>query len=219
MSDDLASVLVNVRKAYRLLNAYHRRIIGTVYQIGDNMKIDFRWWRAEPEHWTRRVSTTLRYDERAYLQLMPLYRARFVFTSSEWHEAEAGQWLLEVCHAGDTDYNPNIFDYDPIQMKDPEATASELSLSAAIVCSGAGGDWWKLWEEECPSLDSVDAQANIRVFEGSRVWFGQPAGFNVRMVTRNWSVTEFADEAALKQRCAEFKSLVTAVKNLPAPPE
>jgi hypothetical protein len=40
MSDDLAPLLVNVRRAYRLLIEYHRRVIGIVNEIGATFKID-----------------------------------------------------------------------------------------------------------------------------------------------------------------------------------
>jgi hypothetical protein len=199
MPDSFDPVLLHVRKAYRLLNAYHERVLSTIPRISEYFGKEFQVWM--PDLYYRKHKSNKAIFNSA-LELMPLQCASFLFAPAE-KLPMPGEWLLDVKHVGDSAFTED--DYDPVSLPDPDKAATQIRLFAFLVVEGGGGDWSGLWDNSGYPGDEPEKDVKIA---GETVWQGTSTGCSVWGFGRLWSVADFANEALLNARCAEFQTLV-----------
>lgn len=142
MPDSLDPVLLHVRKAYRLLNAYHQRILSTIPKIAEPFGKEFLCWQAYNYYKGFPTNKTI---FNSHLGLMPLQLASFLYRPLG-KLPMPGEWLLDVRHVGDSAFeDADDDDYDPASLPDPGRAATRIELYAFLVVEGGGGDWYGLW--------------------------------------------------------------------------
>src|SRR5208282_5697009 len=111
MPDSLDPVLLHIRKAYRLLNAYHQRILSTIPKIAERLDKVFLRWDAEEYYTGQKVNKAV---FNHHLGLMSLQKAWFLFRPMG-KLPMPGEWLLEVEHCGDSAFEAEEI-YDPVSL-------------------------------------------------------------------------------------------------------
>jgi hypothetical protein len=203
MPDSLDPVLLHVRKAYRLLNAYHGKILSTIPKIAEPFGKEFLRWEAYHQYKGFAANKAIFNN---YLGLMPLQLASFLYRPVG-KLPMPGEWLLDVHHVGDSALDEvDDDDYDPASLPEPDKAVTRIELYAFLVVEGGGGDWYGLWDNSgYPAGDEPEHDLEIG---GEKVWQGTSAGCMVWAFGREWSVADFANEALLTARCREFHGLV-----------
>jgi len=190
-----------VRKAYRLLNAYHQRILSTIPKIAERFdKVFLSWDASNYFKGFKRNKAVFNH----YLGLVPLQHAWFLFRPVG-KLPMPGEWLLEVDHVGDSAFVEAEDDYDPASLPEPDKAETHISLYAFLVVEGGSGDWDDLWNNSPYPGDEPEQDVKIA---GETVRQGTSTGCTVWTFGRVWSVADFADEALLLSRCKEFQGLV-----------
>jgi hypothetical protein len=197
MTDECANVLLNVRKAYRLLNAYHERLLSLVRQLGEQFgERTFEAWDADERYTKQRWNPQV--FENPY-GLNSLQYAHFLFRPSDKNPIPLER-LLDVTHVGDTCFLSD--DYEAESLEPADRAQTQLSLSAFLVIGGGSDSWFHVWKN---CLYPGDKPEQDKEIGGQRVWQGISAGCNVWGFRRTWSVGDFASENLMKSRCKDFQ--------------
>jgi hypothetical protein len=168
----LEDALTDVRKAYRLLWAYQRRIYDMVeLAAGEFDDMNFYWWTTL--HADRPVqSGTNPMNGRWAWDMLPMARVSYLFLSSDTdrNRTMPGQWMLEVHVDSDGGFEENEEGTEP----DPETfasaaeSASSMTLYAWYCTAESGRNWlngvYRVidWPEDGEVMES--AEPPFRVF-------------------------------------------------------
>jgi hypothetical protein len=197
MADECANVLLNVRKAYRLLNAYHERVLSLIRQLGEQFgERTFEAWDADKKY------TGQKWNPQVFEEpfgLNSLQCSHFLFRPSG-KKPIPFEWLLDVTHVGDTCFSSDDYEAESFQPADKAET--QLSLSAFLVIGGNSDSWFHVWNNCLYPGDNPEQDNEIG---GQPVWQGTSAGCNVWGFRRTWSVGDFANEKLMKLRCKDFQ--------------
>lgn len=97
-ANDIKSALCDVRKAYRLLFLYHRRVADLITEIAGLMRCDFYFQAFRPQ---RHGVYGQNWD-----QALPMIRNCFLFlpTGQDAEDVKTGDWMLAVLVQSDTGF-------------------------------------------------------------------------------------------------------------------
>lgn len=121
--NDVKSALADVRRAYRLLFLYHRRVADLIAEIASLMRCEFYYQAFRPQ---RHGVYGQNWD-----QALPMIRNCFLFLPSgqETQELRTGDWMLAVLVHSDTEFPlDDAPDVSLAKLRPPEAAQSRLSL-------------------------------------------------------------------------------------------
>lgn len=159
---DLKSALVDVRRAYRLLWSYQRRMIDLVQLIGDGFDTHkfYAWASPSFDRQTNLTSTPLK---KWAWDGLPFYKVCFLFmpTEASPHNPKAGDWLLEVfLDTDNVDVQQMRGEPDASKFPDATTTASMLKLVAWKCTKDVSANWFRdIWRSsDWPPVDGVPFQ-------------------------------------------------------------
>jgi len=195
MSRDLAPVLENVRKAYRLLYLYQRRVLDLSEAVGQKLGMQFAWWG--PARFDRPAKDYANPAQRSAWEMLPLVESLISYCPPA--SPASGQWMLTVYHVADSGSVRAMGpEPDPLAFPAAESCRSELKLFTIIVRKGNADDWGALWDKtEYPKDDTTP-------------WIGTVSGCDVLALLRTFDLASLGDETALEAAAHALQAAVVA---------
>jgi hypothetical protein len=192
-SSDLARALCDVRRAYRLLQAYHRRLCDLLQTTDETLArqgLTFSHW--EPINVARlpkRKSPFFRPTTWAW-DFTPIYQVR-----CSWEKAEKGRSRCVVIEAvADTGFNAGEDgEPDPSRFNDVEKCATELWI-ALYTARTDKPDWGAAWNKIEQLPDYYDGRAHTVKVGGAEHTYQY----------RTVNLAELVDEGAVKAKLLAF---------------
>ena len=149
-SPDLKEALIDLRKAYRFIWLYQRRILDLVKETASMFDLDFYGW--SPIHFERIGKLGTDPTGKWAWDLIPLYCASFLYVQPSYNHRHRmqGEWMLEIGVNSDDGYDPssrknvepNVSDFPP-----PEECNSLFGLYCWFSTKTVeGNDWFQLWD-------------------------------------------------------------------------
>lgn len=128
---ELATALTDVRRAYRLLWAYQRRVLDTVTRIAAAFDdLSFVHWL--PHDFDRPAGASTNPAEKWAGDLLPMLSASFLYlpSSADRTMANKGQWMLDVAVVSDSGYpeGDQLSEPDPAKFEPVEVSNSSIEL-------------------------------------------------------------------------------------------
>lgn len=159
---ELKSALVDVRRAYRLLWGYQRRMMDLVQVIADGFDTqEFYAW--SPISFARPTQLTTSPLKKWAWDGLPFYKASFLFkpVGGDPHNLKAGDWLLEIfLDSDDVDLDTTHGEPDASKFPDATTTSSQLKLVAWKCTEDVSANWFHdVWAKgSWPETDDEIAQ-------------------------------------------------------------
>lgn len=195
---DLPSSLIDVRRAYRLVWGYQRRVMDLVQLLEDEFQTHefYAWtptWHARPTQLRTSPVRKWAWDG------LPFYKVSFLYlpVGSDSNVPKKGEWLLEIRIDSDTHSFPGPRgEPDAAEFPDASATDSVLKLVAWECTEDTNGDWfYKLWRKRrLPSQDDV-----VEVY----------SDLPIRSLCLTVPLHKLADANAAGEQVANFKQAVS----------
>ncbi|MGA3023562.1 MAG: hypothetical protein ABSF98_02210 [Bryobacteraceae bacterium] len=157
--EELAGALRDVRKAYRLLYFFQRRVLSVIDQLRQTLggRRFYRWLPSGDDEAIMAASNPF---DRSDLKMIPLWDASFLFLPPDGdpHAQAKGQWLLEVLVSPDDGYpEDDARELRPADFKDPVECRSTIYLCAIIALKDMERNWYSeiYLNTEWPKEDGV----------------------------------------------------------------
>jgi len=194
----LASALVDVRRAYRLLWSYQRRVLDTIALVaGEFGSLSFATW--QPMHFFPPARRSVNPAEHWAADLLPMMGAEFFYLPQgrDRSLAQAGQWMLAINVMSDSGYEVEEPEPDPGSFAAAEECESALSLYIVKSMAERPVRWVEdLWDEmEWP--ETFPASVPI-----------MPSG--LRAFGMKYDLAEFGRSADVLAAVADFKARAAA---------
>ena len=146
--EELTGALLDVRKAYRLLYLFQRRILDLVEQLSG--MLGRRFWCWLPAGMDEAIRGGASPSEKNAWKMLPLHNAEFFFLppgAEPNASPREGQWLLELSVTPDGGYTDGgRAEANPIEFTDPADCQSTIYLCAFIVKKDMAINWWPLYQ-------------------------------------------------------------------------
>jgi len=165
-NEELSNALVDVRKAYRLLYLFQRRILDLVDQLSGKLELKFwYWWPSGNELAIRAADDPCGRDA---WKMLPLFDARFFYLPRGVNVPDSPQkrqWFLGLLLSPDDGHSEGgRGEADPAKFADPAQCRSRIYLYAFIVLNNVQGNWDTIynahknskWPKEGPAVDAND---------------------------------------------------------------
>ena len=200
---DLKHALVDVRKAYRLIWLYQRRVVDIIRLIADTL--GYRFYRWETEDIIGRMpgrTTTDPFSEGSWIwSTLPLYRMSLLYlpTTLDWNVQKKGEWMLEIVVETDSGFSEREDDLERAPSEFKAADQSETFLRLyAWYCTGDGNVGWfsNIWNE----LDWPEQDDEVTV---------EHPTVPVRLLRRSLDLSTLPDRASVERAIAEFRTVVS----------
>ncbi|BCP51757.1 hypothetical protein K32_03740 [Kaistia sp. 32K] len=191
--------LADVRRAYRLIWGYQRRIMDILNLMADEFDShEFYCWKTlDRDPPAKRGTNPLK---KWAWDLLPLYQASFLYTSvgSDLGALKAGEWLLEFYVNSDSidlkRYQPG--EPDALKFGSAEKTNSTISLVAWKCTSDTKADWFRdVW-----SYSGWPTGSDVLQIED----------YPVRAVKLEFPIEDLDDKPAIKAAVSDFRALLKA---------
>lgn len=157
---DVAGALMEVRRAYRLLHAYHQRLCDLMQLANESLVglgLAFEKW-APHNVWLPRSKRPF-FDHWAW-DLTPAYQTECVWQGTR-HGSHCKVYILVIA---DTGYDPSSDgEPDPSRFKPVEATSSEVRVGLHRT-KAKHPDWsaaWDLFSKKANRKDGTDHQVKV----------------------------------------------------------
>ncbi|ODT47746.1 MAG: hypothetical protein BGO80_13820 [Devosia sp. 63-57] len=156
---DLSSSLTDVRRAYRLIWGYQRRLMDMLQVFEDEFPThEFYAW--SPLSFARPTQLTTSPVHKWAWDALPFYKASFLYTvvGSDPNHHRGGEWLFEVTiDTDDVDFSTFKGEPDAAKFPDAEMTDSTVKLVAWKSTGNGTFNWYHdLWNRgEWPTTDDV----------------------------------------------------------------
>lgn len=200
---DLVGALTDVRKAYRLIWLYQRRVVDIIRLISDRLGYRFFRWETQ-DHIGRMPGQVTKnpFGQGEWIwATLPLYRMSLFYlpTALDWNVQKSGQWMLEVVLETDTGAKyTEEDDSEPSPVEFAPADKSETLLRLyAWYCTKDGNlDWFhEIWHElDYPEQDDDPTTEN--------------ASIPIRIIRRSLDLSKLPDRPSVERALAEFQEVV-----------
>jgi hypothetical protein len=211
---DLTQALTEVRKAYRLIWLYQRRVVDIIGVITDGYKF-YRWETNDLiGRMPGQVSKDPFGDGEWIWATLPLYWMSLLYLPAnlQWNVQKAGEWMLEITVETDSGFRYREDDSEPppSEFMAADQSATFLRLYAWYCTQDGNLDWFSgIWQKlEWPQRDDEVAVEDSDV----------PI---IRIVRRSFDLSRLPDRASVERAFAEFRELITKTfpqLTAPAPP-
>lgn len=209
MTDELAVAFADVRKAYRLLWCYQRRIYDMVELVAAEFPaMRFYYWQTQAAD--RPPTSGASPLQRSPWGMLPLVRASFLYLPEDADNNVTceGQWMLEIHLDSDTGY-PNDFkqgapDPDPSTFPSVELSATTLVIYAWYCTKTTKQNWFNEVYSRLnwPEADGVLAESTKPAF---------------RVVGKTFDLTTLATAEDITTAVASFRAMARASLGTPLP--
>lgn len=201
-SVDLSAALSDVRRAYRLLHAYQRRVFDVVEEfVAAFDDRQYYWWR--PVHYSKPGSSNPL--ERWAWNMLPMVKTSFLYlgAGTDHNLTRPGEWMLELLLESDSGFElfgnaePMSNDFD-----DVENCRTTLRAIAWCPTKATKLNWLHgFWDEvEWPDRDK-------EVIEHD-----DPP---LRVIADTFDLVALADKRAVRTAAAGFKLLAASCRGTP----
>jgi hypothetical protein len=194
--DELSRALLDVRKAYRLLYLFQRRVMDLMAELSGKLGQSFWYWLPSGDE--EAILGSKNPVERSAWKMLPLFDASFLFLPPGVVPSSApqkGQWLLQLILCID-DGQPEggRGEPNPVEFADATMCHSMIYLYAFIVQEDIQGEWWRnvYLKSEWPEEDGV-AETNSQ---------------GVRVVALSSDLAALSDSASVIRLGDQFRELV-----------
>jgi hypothetical protein len=198
---DLSHALVDVRKAYRLIWLYQRRVADIVGLITDALGYKFYSWDTGAIGRMSRSRTKDPFGSDQWIwSTLPCYRMSLLYLPPNLASniQRAGEWMLEIFVESDTGAKAREDDSEPppTEFASVEESATVLRLYAWHCSADGSLDWFsEIWEQlEWPEEDCTISDED-------------PAA-PVRILRRSFELSKLPDRASVERAIEEFKALM-----------
>jgi hypothetical protein len=199
MADEetLEAALLDVRKAYRLVYMFQRRVLDLVeligQLIGDDIGLQFLRWCPRGKY--SGLPPGMNPLEENAWKMLPLYNAKFLFAPPDTQPGKRlkGEWLLEIRVVPDTGFTQQgRGEADPSDFANTQCE-SRLELYAFIVLTDMNERWLRL------SRRSVLPERDDIAMDGAN---------GIRVIGLRKNLTHLADRAAVEKLAGRFRGIV-----------
>jgi hypothetical protein len=142
-SEELTAALQDVRKGYRLLYFFQKRVLSLVDQLGHALGRKFYYWLPSGDN--EAIMAASNPFDRSEWKMLPLLGASFLFLPPDGDSGaqEKGQWLLEVLvDADDGCPDEGVQELRPADFKDAGECHSSVYLCAFIALRDMTRNWY-----------------------------------------------------------------------------
>jgi hypothetical protein len=196
--EGLKHALLDVRKAFRLLWLYQRRVTDIVHLITDQFDHhEFYCWDTMSDRPPGRMTTDP--TDNWIWAMLPFYQLCLLYLPSDAvvGQPKKGEWLLEISIQSDDGFpaGEDEAEPDPTQFATPETCNSFLYLRAWYCKKAVKLNWYsQIWEQ-------IDWPEDGHEF----VEHNEPP---VAIVTKEINFLDLPDKAAVDATVAEFKAAI-----------
>ncbi|KQU93897.1 hypothetical protein [Devosia sp. Root105] len=196
---DLGSTLVDVRRAYRLVWAYQRRVMDVVQFISSNFQNhEFYAWTPLKFNGSPQLTTNIL--RRWAWDGLSLYKASIFFrpVGADPDKLVKDQWYLEVHIDSDTvEFPEGKAEPDASKFPDVTTTRSKIVLIAWLNTGAARANWYhQMWNtSEWPEGDR-------EIVEQSHM--------PVSCIQLTYDLADFSGKPPIELAVAEFKGMIRA---------
>jgi hypothetical protein len=158
---EIANALTDVRKAQRLLVAFHQRIMPAIQQIADRLRCEFDY--SYPVNHSAPPRGTTSPFGRWYWDFSPLSDTVFFFFPDDKEnskEVTPGNWCLTIRLQTDTGISDSFTEkgknWDAVNLNtSPEESQTQLVVSAFRPAEEIKGNWvwWNMFIETCAQFE------------------------------------------------------------------
>lgn len=196
---ELKDALIEVRKAYRLVAVYQRRILDMAKTI--QKSFDYKSYHYESSHYNvrgRAVPT-----DRWSLDMLPLYQGLcllYLPQKADSNFTKNDEWMLEIRFDNDTGFiMSGSSEPNPTSFKSPEKCESRLWLCAFGTFRDESNTNW---------LNDVYNETHYSDNEKNE-WHNE----KTYSIGKNYDLSAIADEPALNVVICDFKNIVESQRN------
>lgn len=196
MSEDLRAALTDVRKAYRLVWMYNRRVMDIAKMVSESFNVDFYAWDTNGYNRPPKFGTNiLEYSE---LVTLPFYSVSFLFLGEGANNniIRPGDWMLEIQAESDSGYLDSEEDSPkPLDLSPVEQCLTHISLYGWYATAAADANWFfKVWvPTSWPDDDDVSKLT------------ANPA---VSVVRKTFDASDLDDGPAIEKAVNEFRHIL-----------
>lgn len=192
--EELGQALVDVRKAYRLLYFFQRRMLDLLEELSGKLGQEFYYWLPAGDQGSiRAADNPMRTSP---WKLLPMYNASFLFLPHgfEPDAPRKGQWLLELLFYDDGEPDGGGEEPNPAEFDDPAESHSKIYLCAFISQENLQKNWYSgiYVASEWPELDEVP-EAKLD---------------GVRVIGLSVDIASLPDSSAVDALADRFRALV-----------
>ncbi len=195
MSNNLKNVLIEVRKAYRLIYLYQKNIISTIDRFSQEFPCQFYWWTPTKNSPTPQRSTNP--TGRWVWDFLPLYSPAFLYISEGGQASDhsPGEWLLSLELITDSEYDPDGAEPNPLNFEKAE-NSETLLIASFWYCKKAIKENWYygIWRELDYPEETYDE-------------YESPEG--LVCVKKEFALEELEDENLIIKATQNFKQIIT----------
>lgn len=198
--EELSNVLIDVRKSYRLLYFYQRRILDTIKYISDLLSINPVGGYSIFSNNTPRDDSRPQFDKWAW-DWLNLYMYEFYYGH---RDIDRDRYYFAIQVQSDTGcYDTNVIETDVISFSEPEQAQTRiLFLYGKNRWKGEG----KIGQEEFVDYHKVSA-----LIAGAEQTYVEGDG-NLVFALKAAQLENFLDESSIKEQVDEFKSFLKTNK-------
>ncbi|MET4634927.1 hypothetical protein [Kaistia defluvii] len=198
--------LTDVRRAYRLIWGYQRRIMDILNMMADEFDThEFYCWKTlDRDPPAKRGTNPLK---KWAWDLLPLYQASFLYTAvgSDRGSLKAGEWLLEFyVNSDDIDFKGyRAGEPDALKFLSPENSNSMISLVAWKCTRDTKADWFRdIWNySDWPTSGDV-----LQIDD-----------YPVRAIKLEFPIEDLDGKPAIKKAVSDFRALLKAKLEIAEP--
>jgi len=141
--EEIAGALLDVRKAYRLLYFFQKRVLSLVDQLSQKLGRRFYYWLPSGDNGAIMAATNP--FDRSDWKMLPLLDAELLFTPDGDSAArQKGQWMLDVLVRADDGCpsEEDVSEPSPADFRDAADCRSTIYLCAYIALKDMERNWY-----------------------------------------------------------------------------
>ena len=194
---NLKGALVDVRKSYRLLWSYQRRVFDIIGLIASEMGQDFYYWQVLHSDGPVRSGTNPL--KKWAWDMLPMVQASYLFLPSgaDPNSPRRGEWMLEISVLSDSGFDEPKGGAEPDASDFPDAAecASTMSLFAWYCKEDCDVNWFNMvWNRmEWPKSDEEVIESD------------SPP---IRVVRKNFNLEMLGNKDAVRDAALKLKGLL-----------
>lgn len=195
--NDLNQALLDVRKAYRLLFLFQRRILDLVQELSGRLGQEFYVWLPAGDN--ESITWLKNPLQASAWKMLPIHNASFLFlpAGADPNAPRQGDWLLEVVFYDDGEPEVSSGEPAPQEFRDPAESRSKIQLCAFVAKQDLGEKNWYhdlYGETDWPEADERPEASD----EGLRV------------LSLSVDLADLPDSSAVENLAERFLKLVKA---------
>jgi len=196
---NLSETLTEVRKAYRLIAAYQRRLLDMAKVIQGHFDYKPYWhYNTNYDIRSNRVAT-----DRWSIDMLPMYHGflmLFLPQKADNNFPKKDEWLLEIGFNNDSGYKTNNNrEPDPLEFDKPADSKSFMTLNAFGVVRDMKNTNWLNFVHK-----NTDWPSDEKIV--------QNMGYGTWAAGKSYDMAELVDENALMEKIIDFKAFIEEKK-------